>query len=214
MANENLETTSPPPLAETLETGFACCNARDPETVATCALCQRPICKNCRAIVNKRQVCADCRAKIVSELDAEKAAPARLPPAVAGGIAAAILCGAAWATMVVVTNYEIGYAAVGVGFATGYGVLLGAGRKRGSQLQWVAVGCSVLGLIFGKYFIVAHAIVTHVEGAQGLSYFAPQLFRIFIEVLPKVLSPFDALWAFIALRIAWRIPKPTMIQVH
>ncbi len=164
--------------------------------------------------MNRKAVCVECRDKIQAELEGERAAPAHMLPAAAAGIGAAILCGAAWAIMVVVTNFEIGYAAVGVGFLTGRGVVLGARGKKGPKLQWLAVGCSILGLVLGKYFIVVHAIVTHVEDARGLSYFDPRLVRTFVEVLPKVLSPFDALWVFIALRIAWRIPKSTSIEVR
>lgn len=214
MADEKLEiTTAPPPLVASPATA-TCCGARDASSAGNCALCQRAICRNCSGIVNQKPVCADCVVRIRAELEGERAEAAHLLPAVVGGVLAAVLCGAAWAVMVVVTNFEIGYAAVGVGFATGYGVLLGARKKRGVQLQWVAVLCSILGLFLGKYFTVAHEIVTHVEGAQGLSHFDPRIFQVFLEVLPKVLSPFDALWAFIALRIAWRIPRPTLVQVR
>jgi hypothetical protein len=37
---------------------------------------------------------------------------------------------------------------------------------------------------------------------------------VFFKLLPSFLSPFDALWVFIALRIAWRIPKSRSVQVR
>jgi hypothetical protein len=92
-------------------------------------------------------------------------------------------------------------------------VVLGARGKKGRPLQWLAIACSVFGLLIGKYFIVAHFVVTGNTGWAGTSYFDPRLVQIFFKVLPETLSPFDALWAFIALRVAWRIPKPTTIQV-
>jgi len=201
----------PPPLPAGAP--GACCAASDPQSAGPCALCERPICASCRGVVNGKNVCAECRAKVFSELEAEQADVARVPAAVGGGVVAAILCGAAWAAMVVATNFEIGYAAVGVGFVVGYGVLLGARKKRGKNLQWIAVACSVLGLLLGKYFTIAHLIIVNVEDAKDLSHFDPRLVPVFFRALPDFLSPFDALWVFIALRVAWRIPKPTKLEV-
>jgi hypothetical protein len=190
-----------------------CCAQRDDETAGTCVLCHRAICKNCRGLVNTKFVCADCRTKVINELEAEKATAVKMPIAFAGGVLAALLCGAAWAAIAVATKLEIGYAAVGVGLATGWGVVLGAGQKRGKNLQWLALGCSVLGLVVGKYFILAHAVITHMDGASDVSYFDPRLVSLFFEHLTDMLSPFDALWAFIALRIAWRVPRPKSVSV-
>jgi hypothetical protein len=214
MTNESpVGTTANPHLMSTSSIATACCAATDRESAGACILCNRSICKNCRAVVNTKAVCADCRDKVLAELRSEEAEAVHYPAAVGGGIIAAVLCGAAWAAMVVITDVEIGYAAVGVGFLVGYGVLLGARKKRGRNLQWIAIGCSVLGLVLGKYFTVAHMIITHVEGAKDLSHFDPRLVPVFFKVLPSFLSPFDALWVFIALRVAWRIPKPRAVQV-
>jgi hypothetical protein len=213
MVGDDSATTSALPAPPPVPANVMCCAQRDNETAGTCVLCHRAICKNCRGVVNSKHVCADCRTKVLNELEAEKATVVKMPIALAGGVLAALLCGALWATIAVLTNLEIGYAAVGVGFATGWGVVLGAGQKRGKNLQWLAVGCSVLGLIVGKYFIVAHAVITHVEGAKDVSYFDPRLVPLFFEVLPKVLTPFDALWVFIALRVAWRVPKAKTVRV-
>ncbi len=214
MEGEKLEPARAETVVEPPAAAATCCSARDEESAQACALCQRPICKNCRGVVNGRPVCAECRGKVVAELEAEQAAPAHLLPAVLGGVVASILCGAAWATIAIVTGFVIGYAAVGVGFVTGWGVVLGAGRKKGAALQWLAVGCSVLGLVIGKYFIVAHSIVTQVKDAEGLSMIDPRIIRVFFEVFPKVVTPFDGLWVFIALRVAWRIPRQTRVLVR
>ncbi len=206
-------TESAPLMATNATIAAACCAATDRESSAACALCDRPICRNCRGVVNGKSVCGDCRSKVVAELRAEQVEIDNVPAALGGGILAAILCGAAWAAMVVVTNFEIGYAAVGVGIVVGYGVLLGAGKKRGRNLQWIALACSVLGLLLGKYFTIAHLIIANVEEAKELSHFDPRLVAVFFRALPDFLSPFDALWVFIALRVAWKIPKPTTIQL-
>jgi hypothetical protein len=94
MADEEVENTNVPAPVETAP-ATTCCDARDAATAADCALCKRPVCKNCRRFVNQKQVCVDCLKKILAEIDAEKASAARLLPAVAGGLVAAVLCGAA-----------------------------------------------------------------------------------------------------------------------
>jgi hypothetical protein len=191
----------------------ACCAATDRASAGACVLCERSICRNCRAVVNAKAVCADCRDKVLAELRSEQAAVGHYPAAIGGGIVAALLCGAAWAAMVVVTDVEIGYAAVGVGLVVGWGVLLGARKKRGRELQWIALACSVFGLVVGKYFTIAHLVITKNPDARNLSHFDPRLVQFFFSHLPSFLSPFDALWVFIALRVAWRIPKPRAVQV-
>jgi len=212
MADDEVEDPGvPAPVA--IAPAAACCAASDAATAAACALCRKPICRNCQRFVNQKQVCIDCLRKILAEIAAEQATGARLLFAVLGGVVAAVLCGAAWTAMVVATNMEIGYAAVGVGLATGYGVLLSARRKKNFNLQVVTILCAILDLILRKYFTVAHMILTHVKDAERLSYFDARLVKIFIAMVPDLMTWFDALWAFIALRIAWRIPKPTDVRV-
>ncbi len=209
MTNDSHVDTSAPPRTSTSSIATACCAATDRESAGACVLCERPICKNCRAVVNGKAVCADCRDKVLAELRSEQAGAVHYPAAIGGGILASLLGGAAWAAMVAITNLEIGYVAVGVGLIVGWGVHLGAHKKRGRNLQWIAVGCSVLGLVIGKYFAIAHYIITHVPEAKGLSFFDP----IFFRIIPEYLTPFDALWVFIALRVAWRIPRERSVQV-
>src|SRR5690349_19433253 len=137
MGNDLIEETC---LRMPLEPVIAawCCKKCDKATVAPCVLCKRPACSNCRQIVNDLRICAACHARMCIEVEKEKASLAQLLPAIAGGVFAAILCGVAWTAMVVLTDMEIGYAAVGVGLASGYGVLLGAGKKKSTELQVVA----------------------------------------------------------------------------
>jgi hypothetical protein len=191
----------------------SCCATPDVPTASACVLCRRAVCRNCRRFVNQKQVCVDCLKKIVAEVEAQQASAQRLLPAAIGGVVAALLCGAAWCAMVVVTNFEIGYAAVGVGIATGYCVVLGAGKKKGVALQWTAVACSILGLLLGKFFTIEHYVLTKVPGAEGRSYLDPKVLDVSLRIVPHMLSVYDALWAFIALRIAWRVPRPPRLVV-
>lgn len=78
----------------------------------------------------------------------------RTPLALALGIAAAAAAGGLWAALVYVTNLEIGYAAVGVGFLVG----LAMSRTTAQRTQQLAVAAALfalLGLAAGKAFIFA-----------------------------------------------------------
>jgi hypothetical protein len=177
------------------------------------------MCKACRTLVNSQYLCRGCRDQILQELEAERAGAVRLPPAILAGLAGAVVGGGLWALIGILTDLEIGYVAIGVGWVAGMAVVIGAGRKKSQVLQIVAVLCAAFGLVIGKYFIVVHAIKDFVakedgqEAADAISYVGGNTVEFFVELLPEVVSPFDALWLLLALGIAWRIPKPTAVIV-
>jgi hypothetical protein len=208
------ESSAAPPAA-----GVPCCPQADAKSQKACPLCGKPTCKACRTLVNSQYLCRGCRDQILQELEAERAGAIRLPPAILAGLAGAVIGGGIWALIVILTNFAIGYVAVGVGWLAGMAVVIGAGRKKGQVLQIVAVLCAALGLVIGKYFIVVHAIKGFVakddgqEAADAISYFGGKTVEVFFELLPQVVRPFDALWLILALGIAWRIPKPTAVRI-
>jgi hypothetical protein len=125
------------------------------------------------------------------------------------GSAGALVAAAFWAAVVVLTDYEIGYLAVAVGFLAGFGVKLGARGAHGKPLQQLAVACTVLGLFAAKYFIFAHFLCS-AAASEGvaLGYFSFGTMAAFPSALGELLSPFDLLWLFIAVSAAWRVPAP------
>ena len=183
---------------------------------AACVLCGKPAAGAEAALVNGKTTCLPCRDAVLAELSAE-AAGGRFGRAVAAGLAAAVACGALWAGIIVLTEREIGFAAVGVGWAVAHAMRLASGGRRGPRLQKAAVGCSLLGLLLGKFFFVAHAMRELTENAPDrpanfhLSYLDPRMLRFFVRVLPHMLTVYDALWLFLALSAAWRILKPARV---
>ena len=69
------------------------------------------------------------------------------------GLVAAVLGGAVWALIVLVTGYEVGYVAWGVGLLVGYAMARSTGT-RSKGLGTVAAGLAVVGLLVGKYLII------------------------------------------------------------
>src|SRR5438034_8501239 len=72
-------------------------------------------------------------------------------PAVLAGLVAAIAGGIAWGLIVKWTDYEIGFAAWGLGFLVGMAVLVATRGSRGLPFQAIAIGCALLGILIGKY---------------------------------------------------------------
>ena len=128
---------------------------------------------------------------------------------VVGGVVAAIVTGIVWALIVVVTDYEIGFAALGVGFVCGLGtILLGSGR--GVQFQVVAVLTSILGIIIGKYGMYYHYFTQYVTEEYGeealinISIFSGAVIGDFLSAIGSMLGGYDILWLILAVTTAWK----------
>jgi hypothetical protein len=78
----------------------------------------------------------------------------RAPLALALGLAAALAAGGLWAMLVYITNMEIGYAAIAVGFLVGF-AMTRATTQRTSRLAYAAAAFALIGLVAGKAFIFA-----------------------------------------------------------
>lgn len=76
------------------------------------------------------------------------------PLALAAGLAAGLVAGGLWALLVRITNYEIGYAAWGVGLLVGW-AMTRVTHRRTAQLAYAAAAFAVIGLVAGKAFIFA-----------------------------------------------------------
>jgi len=190
---------------------------------AACALCAKSLGEE-RHELNGKPTCPACRDAVLAEIASENDESIKLLPVAAVGIAASAACGAGWALLIVLTNSEIGFAAVGIGWAVGQAVLRAAGGKRGRRLQKVAVACSTLGLLLGKYFYLAHVVRAEFVAliakggpeAAGLvvpSWVNPKMFLYFLTVLPRLTGIYDALWLFIALSAAWRALAPATVSL-
>jgi hypothetical protein len=120
------------------------------------------------------QVCADCADKMERALQAETESP-NVVGAVLAGLAAAVVACLIWYGVVVISNYQIGFLAVGVGWLIGLGVGFGAGRKRGPVLQAISVGITLVAMVLSEYLIIRHFAVEMLaeEGFAGLPLFLP-----------------------------------------
>src|SRR5690348_6549129 len=79
-----------------------------------------------------------------------------LLPGIGGAAAGALLGAAAWAVIVSVTDYKIGFAAVGVGALTGF--LAGRFGGAAPQLPWIAAVIGLVGCLLGDLLSDAHQV--------------------------------------------------------
>lgn len=95
-----------------------------------------------------------------------------VPMAIIFGLLASVVSAGLWATVTVVTGYQIGYMAIAVGFLVGYTVKF-AGR--GNQLTFGIIGAalSLVGCVLGNYF----SMVGFSAQELGTGFFSA-LFRI------------------------------------
>ncbi len=122
------------------------------------------------------------------------------------GLAAAIAAGVVWGLVVRWTDYEIGIAAWGVGALVGFAVLGAAGGRKARDLQAVAVVCSLLGVLLGKYLAFAFVVEESLGGEIGV--LSGDMLSFFRDALGDVFGLFDLLWLGLAVVTAWLTLKP------
>jgi len=124
------------------------------------------------------------------------------------GLGAAIVGGVAWGLIVRWTDYEIGFAAWGIGFVVGTAVALGAQGRRGRPFQGLAIVLALAGIVLGKYLAFVW-VGQDVLGNVGLSLplFSSDTARLFWDSRSEVWSAWDLLWAGLAVVTAFRIPR-------
>ena len=128
-----------------------------------------------------------------------------------GGAIAAAVGAAVWGLIVWLTDYEIGFAAVGIGLLVAWAVYFASGRRKGLPLQVVAVLEAVAGVLVGKYLAVWLVIRDFLGGDLALT--DPLIFALITEEPGAVFSLFDLLWFGLAVYAAWRFlaPEPPAI---
>jgi hypothetical protein len=124
------------------------------------------------------------------------------------GLAAAVVGGIAWGLIVKWSDYEIGFAAWGIGFIVGTAVVFGAQGRRGLPFQVVAVVLALLGIVLGKYLAFVW-IGQDVLDKTGISLpvFSTDTVRLFWDGRSDIWGGWDLLWAGLAVVTAFRIPQ-------
>jgi len=112
------------------------------------------------------------------------------------GFVAALAGAGAWALVTVLTGYQIGFMAIGVGFLVGLAVQF-AGKGIDKIFGVMGAALALLGCLLGNYFTVVH----FVGQAEGLGFF-DTLTKIKPAAIPELMamtfSPMDLIFYGIA----------------
>jgi hypothetical protein len=125
-----------------------------------------------------------------------------LPMGVLAGLAAAAVGAGAWALVTVVTNYQIGWMAVGVGFLVGWAVRL-AGKGTTTAFRIVGAvlslgGCVAGNLLTGCVIAARHLDVPVTTFVGGLTP------TIALDMLSVMFNPMDLLFYALAVYQGYR----------
>jgi signal peptidase I len=98
------------------------------------------------------------------------------------------------------TGYEAGIVALAVGLLAAFAIHVATGGRRGPELQIVAVGTALLGIVIGKYLGFAFEAR---EVFPDVGLLSGEMLRLFRDALHDILGLFDLLWIGLAVTAAW-----------
>ena len=124
----------------------------------------------------------------------------KIGAALIAGTVAAVLGGIGWGLVVKWTGTEAGIFALGVGLLIAFAVYSGTGGRRGPELQAVAVGTALLGILIGKYLSFAF-VAQEVFPEVGL--LSGDMLKLFRDALRDIFGLYDLLWVGLAVAAAW-----------
>ena len=119
-----------------------------------------------------------------------------------GGLTGMLLGAALWAIITALTQYQIGYMAIGVGFMVGFGVrFLGKGFSQ--PFGFVGGALSLLGCLLGNLlsvliFVSREFQISFVDLLLGLD------FRLIVEIMRETFQLMDLLFYGIAVYAGYR----------
>ena len=128
-----------------------------------------------------------------------------LPLAVIGGFAASVIAAVLWALITYLTNFQIGFMAIGVGIVVGYAVkVLGKGIT--TPFGIVGAIFALIGCLLGN--LLTAVIAGSMEEGSSFSYVLSALMSspgIILEVYKATFSPIDLLFYAIAIYEGFKI---------
>jgi len=177
-----------------------------------CGFCQKPVQGEYYRTLN-RFACTACAGQVQGVIDRNILPPPSFVRAATAGLLVSLTCAAAWAVIGHATHHEIGYVAWLSSIAVAKAVSAAAGKRRGTALQWLAAGLSVVGIIGGKIALAVWFTLDHYGKAVTLANAAAILQHAPIKDLMTLFGGYDLLWLGIAVYAAFRICKAPPITL-
>lgn len=156
-----------------------------------CSKCGTPICPRCAVETPVGYRCPDCAA--VRGLPTYQTSGSALIKSIAIGIGVAVVVGVVWGLF---PDWEF-YLALILGFGVAEGMAWGANYKRGSDLQFAAIACVILGLVISRVVIAEHSqfftlsdLLNHTTNPNVSAYFQLRLLPDMLFAALAVAIPF------------------------
>ena len=119
-----------------------------------------------------------------------------------GGVGGAIVGSVVWAVITALTNYQIGFMAIGIGFLVGYAV-----RKFGQGIDptfgYVGATFAFLGCVVGN-LLTTCIIVSQQESVPLGQVLSSLNFSVAIDIMKFTFSPIDVLFYGLALYYGYK----------
>jgi hypothetical protein len=128
-----------------------------------------------------------------------------LPLALIAGFGAAVVGAALWAAITIITDYQIGWMAVGVGFLVGFAVrYLGKGVDK--VFGFIGAGFALFGCLLGN-FLAAAVIISQLEAVSVVDVliFLVTTPVAAVELMSLTFSPIDLLFYGIAIYQGYKL---------
>lgn len=135
-----------------------------------------------------------------------------LPFGVAAGISASVVMGVLWAAITVVTEYQIGYMAVAVGFGVGYAVRY-AGRGFDQIFGIAGAALSLLGCLLGNFFSMV-GFASKSQDVNALQVLSLIDYSMIPELMLEAFSPMDVLFYGIAIYEGYKFSFRQITEVE
>jgi hypothetical protein len=121
---------------------------------------------------------------------------------VLGALLTAVIGGAVWAVIAILTEYEIGLVAWAIGGMAGYAVFYLARKKISAAHQVIAVIASLIGILLGKYFIFGYYYNGSISGI-----FEGEVVTLFQDNIAQFFGGMDIIFVILAVVTAWQLPS-------
>lgn len=128
---------------------------------------------------------------------------------VIGAVIAAFIGGIIWATIAILTKYELGIIAWGIGGLTGYTVAKLANKQTTQIHQIIAVIASLIGILWGKYIIISYILN---DGFKGIM--TSETLQFFNVNFTGLFNGLDVVIILFAVVTAWKLPSKVNQQKH
>jgi predicted secreted protein len=125
------------------------------------------------------------------------------------GLVASVVSAVVWYGAVILTGYQLGILAIGVGWLVATAVVLGSGGKHGPALQALSIVLIIITMAVSEYLILRHFVNEQIikEGGEALPLWLPIKLMVEFVWMSIKESPLILLFWGIAVYEGYKIPS-------